>query len=54
MSTTNHAFCEETNLWIKNMISKSTQISGVSEKMRHQFFNQLNKQLQTLVQKIQA
>ncbi len=54
MSTNNHAFCEETNLWIKNMISKSTQISGVSEKMRHQFFNQLHKQLQTLVHKIQS
>lgn len=52
MSTSNHAFCEETNLWIKNLISKSTQISGTAEKMRHQFFNLLNKQILALEQKI--
>lgn len=52
MSTNNHAFCEETNLWIKNLIGKSTQISGTAEKMRHQFFNLLNKQILALEQKI--
>jgi hypothetical protein len=54
MSTTNHAFCEETDLWIKNLISKSTQISGVSEKLRYQFFNALHKRLSLLRQKIES
>jgi hypothetical protein len=54
MSTTNYSFCQETDLWIKNLISKSTQISGVSEKMRYQFFNGLHKRLTELRQKIEA
>lgn len=53
MSTSNYAFCQETDLWIKNLISKSTQISGVAEKMRHQFFNNLHKQLNNLKQTIE-
>ncbi|HEX8547810.1 MAG TPA: hypothetical protein VF691_12665 [Cytophagaceae bacterium] len=52
MSTSNFAFCEETDLWIKNLISKSTQISGVAEKKRNQFFNGLRRQIQGLKQKI--
>jgi hypothetical protein len=54
MSTTNHSFCQETDLWIKNLISKSTQISGVSEKLRYQFFNALHKRLKELRLKIEA
>ena len=54
MSTSNHAFCQETDLWIKNLIFKSTQISGVAEKTRHQFFNQLHKQLNNLRLKIDS
>ena len=53
MSTTNYAFCNETDLWIKNLISKSTQISGVSEKLRYQFFNALHKKLTSLRLKIE-
>lgn len=36
--TTNPHFCQETDLSLKNMIKKSTLISGVSEKQRNQFF----------------
>ena len=54
MSTNNFSFCQETDLWIKNLIAKSTQISGMSEKMRYQFFNALHKRLAGLVQKIEA
>jgi len=54
MSTTNYAFCNETDLWIKNLISKSTQISGVSEKLRYQFFNAIHKKLSALRLKIEG
>lgn len=53
MSTSNHAFCQETDLWIKNLIFKSSQISGVAEKTRHQFFNHLHKQIERLKSRIQ-
>ena len=52
LRTSNTAFCEDAELWIKNLISKSTQISGVSEKMRYQFFNSLHKQITKLRVKI--
>ena len=38
ISTTNSVFCSETEEWLKNLIRKSTQISGVGEKHRHKFF----------------
>jgi hypothetical protein len=38
MATNNVSFCEDTDKWIKNVLRKSTLISGVSEKKRHQFF----------------
>lgn len=39
MITTNLNFCNETEGWLKNLIKKSTLLSGVSEKQRYQFFN---------------
>lgn len=39
MITTNVNFCNETEGWLKNLIKKSTLLSGVSEKQRYQFFN---------------
>lgn len=38
MITTNNSFCNETDSWLKNLIKKSTLISGVGEKQRYQFF----------------
>ncbi len=42
LNTSNSEFCEETEHWVKNIIKKSTLISGVAEKQRYQFFNKLN------------
>lgn len=41
MATTNPGFNEETDRWIRNIIAKSTLISGVSEKQRMKFFKLL-------------
>jgi hypothetical protein len=38
MSTSNNTYCFETRKWFDNIIRKSTLISGVSEKLRYQFF----------------
>lgn len=38
IATTNTVFCNETEEWLKNIIRKSTLISGVGEKQRHTFF----------------
>jgi len=38
MTTTNNSFCGETDSWLKNLIKKSTLISGVAAKQRYQFF----------------
>lgn len=54
MSTSNYAFCQEADVWIKNLIAKSTQISQTSEKMRHQFFNALHKRVNKLKDLIAA
>lgn len=42
LNTSNNEFCEETEHWVKNIIKKSTLISGVAEKQRYQFFSKLN------------
>lgn len=38
MSTNNGLYCSETEAWMNNLQSKATLISGVSEKLRNQFF----------------
>ena len=48
MITRNASFCEDTDKWIKNVIRKSTLISGVSEKQRHQFFKKAFEKLKAL------
>lgn len=52
MSTTHTSFCNETDTWIKNLIKKSVQISGVSEKQRYQFFMKVNNYINVLKKKI--
>lgn len=42
LNTSNNEFCDETEHWVKNIIKKSTLISGVAEKQRYQFFSKLN------------
>jgi hypothetical protein len=48
MITSNASFCDETEEWLKNLIKKSTLISGVSEKQRHQFFKKMAGRIEEL------
>jgi hypothetical protein len=45
LTTNNAEFCDETEHWLKNIIKKSTLISGVAEKQRFQFFNKVSKHI---------
>ncbi|HWY38177.1 MAG TPA: helix-turn-helix domain-containing protein [Bacteroidia bacterium] len=45
LTTTNQSFCEEIEHWMKNLIKKSTLISGTAEKQRFRFFNQMQKHI---------
>jgi hypothetical protein len=54
MATTNSVFCCETEEWLKNLIRKSTQISGVGEKQRHKFFKISQEKISSLVSRISA
>ncbi len=52
LTTNNLEFCEETEHWIKNLIRKSTLISGVAEKQRFQFFSQMHKNIDSYLERI--
>jgi hypothetical protein len=52
MVTTNSAFCDETENWLKNIIKKSTLISGVSEKQRFRFFKMMNDKIAKLKDRV--
>lgn len=54
MLTLDNHFCEETDSWLKNMIRKSSLISGVGEKQRHTFFNKAQQKVKDLIQRISA
>lgn len=54
LTTNNLEFCDETEHWIKNIIRKSTLISGVAEKQRYQFFSVLNKHIDESIKKISS
>ncbi|OJJ22585.1 hypothetical protein BKI52_07860 [marine bacterium AO1-C] len=54
MYTTNTKFCNETELWLSNMIRKSILISGVSEKQRYQFFKKIQKNVDNLLEKVKS
>jgi len=54
MSTGNPAFNHQNELWMDNLISKSTQISRTAEKIRNQFFKVLLKQVDELVLFVEA
>jgi hypothetical protein len=53
MSTTSADFVHENELWLNNLLRKSTLISGVGEKQRNQFFRVLRDKVDVLKQKIQ-
>lgn len=52
LTTNNHEFCEETEHWVKNIIKKSTLISGVAEKQRFQFFSKIYKNIDNCFERI--
>ena len=52
LTTTNQQFCEEIEHWMKNLIKKSTLISGVAEKQRFQFFNKIHKMIDLSIARI--
>lgn len=43
LTTTNQAFCEEIEQWMKNLVRKSNLISGTAEKQRFRFFSNMHK-----------
>ncbi|HEX8515797.1 MAG TPA: hypothetical protein VF868_06315 [Bacteroidia bacterium] len=53
MLTTNVNFCNETDLWLKNLIRKSNLISGVAEKQRYRYFKKIDEVLKKLVARIE-
>jgi hypothetical protein len=53
MVTTNPAFCHETDLWLTNIMRKSTLISGIAQKQRYQFFRNIARRFETLRAQIQ-
>lgn len=53
MLTTNANFCNETDLWLKNLIRKSNLISGVAEKQRYRYFKRIDEVLKKLIAKIE-
>lgn len=53
MLTTNAGFCNETDLWFKNLIRKSNLISGVAEKQRYRYFKRVDENLKKLIHKIE-
>lgn len=52
MSTTSADFVHENELWLNNLLRKSTLISGVAEKQRNQFFRILRDKVDAVKQKI--
>jgi hypothetical protein len=52
MATTNPVFCGETEEWLKNLIRKSTRISGEGAKQRHKFFRYSQDKISNLVARI--
>lgn len=52
MKTMNETYCKSTEDWLKSLIKKTTLISGVSEKIRFQFFNKAISAIDKLINKI--
>lgn len=54
MATTNKTFCYETESWLKNMMKKSVQISGMAAKQRHKFFTKSQEKVTAVIARISA
>lgn len=53
LSTTNKILSEEVDAWMKNLVKKSSIISGVNEKQRHQIFKKIKIKAESLLRKIE-
>jgi len=53
MITSNPAFCDQIENSLRNLMQKSTMISGTSAKERHHFFNSLHEKVMLLRQRIE-
>ena len=54
LTTNNHEFCDETEHWMRNIIKKSTLISGVAEKERYRFFSGMYKNIENCHAKLKS
>jgi hypothetical protein len=54
ITTIDQTFCNETSKWINNMMTKSILISGVGEKQRYLFFNNVIENIERLQKKISS
>lgn len=54
LTTNNHEFCDETEHWMRNIIRKSTLISGVAEKERYRFFSGIYKNIEKCFNKVNS
>ena len=48
--TSNPSFCDETEKWVKNTISKSTLLSGASARERFKFFQTMKTKIENLME----
>ncbi|MDD5570696.1 MAG: hypothetical protein PHD97_06005 [Bacteroidales bacterium] len=53
MQTTNCKFCEEMEIWFTNLIKKSVLISGVSEKHRYKYFQNIYNEIQKIKERVE-
>jgi len=54
LTTNNHEFCDETEHWMRNIIKKSTLISGVAEKERYRFFSGMYKNIENCYARLKS
>jgi hypothetical protein len=54
MSTTNADFVNENEHWLKNLVKKSTLLSGIAEKQRNQFFRLMRDKIDRLRNRISS
>jgi hypothetical protein len=52
MSTTNADFVNENEHWLKNLVKKSTLLSGIAEKQRNQFFRLMRDKIERVRNRI--
>lgn len=54
MFTHDKAFNVQIDVWLKNLIAKATLVSKVGEKQRHQFFNGMKREVERMIEQVEA